>query len=90
MAEKELILHVDEALAERLRSAAGVMGESVESYARRALEAFAEDGGAWISEDWEEDLKALEAYDRDGIGRPADEVMAEFRASIVRHFDKRD
>lgn len=89
MAEKELILRVDEALAERLRSAAGAVGESVETYARRALEAFAEDGGTWISEDWEEDLKALEEYDRNGVGRPADEVMAEFRASIVRRFNKR-
>lgn len=84
MADGGMTLQIDEALTEQLRVAAAASGETVEEFARRALEMWSEDRGGW-----EEDIAAFEEYDRTGVGRPADEVMAEFRASIEAHFAKK-
>lgn len=47
MADGEMNLRIDEALADRLRAAAAAAGESVDVYARRALEAFSGDMPDW-------------------------------------------
>ena len=47
MADGGLTLTIDETLAQRLREAADSAGQSVEAYARQALEAFADDTADW-------------------------------------------
>jgi predicted transcriptional regulator len=47
MADGGLTLNIDEALAERLKVAAKAAGESIDDYARHALEAFAETPAEW-------------------------------------------
>ncbi len=47
MADGGMTLTIDETLAQRLRDAAQSAGESVETYARQALEAFAEGDVDW-------------------------------------------
>jgi predicted transcriptional regulator len=47
MADGGMTLNIDEALTQRLRDAAQSAGQSVEVYARQALEAFADDAVDW-------------------------------------------
>jgi len=47
MADGGMTLSIDEALTQKLRDAAQSAGESLESYARQALEAFADDAVDW-------------------------------------------
>jgi len=84
MADDGMTLKIDAELTERLRAAAEAAGESVESFATRALVLFSDDYPGW-----EEDLADLEDYDRTGVAEPAAKVMAEFRASVEAHFAKR-
>jgi hypothetical protein len=84
MADGSMTLEIDAELAERLRVAAEAAGESIESFARRALFLFSDDYPGW-----DEDLADLEEYDRTGVGEPAAKVMSEFRASVEAHFSKR-
>jgi hypothetical protein len=81
MADGELKLSIDEALAERLRAAADAAGESVQDYAINALRAAADD-------DWAEDYARVAEYEATGRSIPADQAMAEFRAAVLARFDK--
>ena len=82
MADGGLKLEIDEALAERLRSAAEASGESVEDFALQALRAAAD-------EDWAEDYARVADYEATGRFIPADQAMAEFRAALEARFAKK-
>jgi hypothetical protein len=82
MADGGLKLEIDEALAERLRSAAEASGESVEDFALQALRAAA-------AEDWAEDYARVADYEATGRFIPADQAMAEFRAALEARFAKK-
>jgi predicted transcriptional regulator len=71
MADGGLTLKIDEELAERLKVAAEAAGESVDDYARHALEAFAE-----APADWEEIDRIAEETVAKGDGIPWEEVKA--------------
>jgi len=85
MADDGMTLNIDEALARRLRDAAQSAGESVEVYARQALEAFsgADEG------DWDEALRRLEEFDRTGESVDAEEAFAAVRASLEKRLQQR-
>jgi predicted transcriptional regulator len=85
MADGGLTLNIDQALAEKLRNAARSVGESVEVYARQALEAFsgAEEG------DWDEAIRRLEEFDRTGESVSADEAFAAVRANLKKRYQLR-
>lgn len=76
MADGELILKVDEGLAQRLRQAADAAGEPVEVYARHALEAFAE--GEWPKAA----LASMAEYRRTGEYVGVEEAMDAFERKI--------
>ena len=85
MADGGMTLNIDEALAQRLRDAAQSVGESVEVYARQALEAFsgAEEG------DWDESIRRLEEFDRTGESVDAEEAFAAIRTNLKKRFKLR-
>ena len=82
MADGELILKVDEGLAQRLRQAADAAGEPVELYARHALEAFAE-------RDWSASRASFEEYQRTGESIGLEEALAEFERIAIEGPDRR-
>ena len=70
MADGELTLHIDADLAARLKSAAEANGESVEAYAKHALEVFADNGA-----DWAEDDRIAAETIANGDGIPLEDVL---------------
>ena len=82
MADGELTITIDAALAERLRAAAEAAGESVDVYVRHALETISDD-----PVDWAEDVRVAEAYDGDGVSFSVEEGLAVFDAAVKRRFD---
>ena len=76
MADGELILKVEEGLAQRLRQAADAAGEPVESFARQALEAVAE-------RDWSASIAAIEEYERTGESVGLEEAIKEFERLVI-------
>ena len=85
MADGGMTLNIDEPLAERLREAAKLAGQSVEVYARQALEAFAEDQ----DDRWAESIRRLEEYDRTGEYVDAEEALAKFRHDLEERLQQR-
>lgn len=69
-------IHVNADLAERLQVVADSSGISVEQLALKVLGQVAED-------DWAEDLRRLEEYDRTGVSIPKDEWMAGLREAVA-------
>lgn len=76
MADGELILKVDEGLADRLRQAADAAGQPVELYVRQALEAYAE--GEWPRAA----LASLAEYQRTGEYIGVEEAMDAFERKV--------
>lgn len=76
MADGELILKVDEGLAQRLRQAADAAGEPVETFALEVLEAAAE-------RDWSASITAIEEYERTGESVGLEEAIREFERIVV-------
>ena len=68
MADGDVTLRIDEALADRLRLAAEAAGQSLEAYARQALEAFSN------ADDWDEVDRICDETIARGDGVPLDEV----------------
>jgi len=82
MPDGGLKLEIGEALAERLRLAAQASGESLEDFARHALEAAAD-------EDWAEDYARVAEFEASGRFVPADRAMADLRAAVEARFAKK-
>lgn len=76
MADGELILKVDEGLAQRLRQAADAAGEPVETFALEVLEAAAE-------RDWSAARASFEEYQRTGESIGLEEAIAEFERLVI-------
>jgi len=75
MADGVLIITIDEALAGRLKLAADEAGETVESYARRVLDAAAD------GVDWAEIDRICDAAVTHG-GMPAEQALDRFAADV--------
>lgn len=75
MADGELTLTLDDETARRLRAAAEAAGVAVEAYAAELIT-----GG--LEEDWAEDLRRLEEYDRTGEYVSLEEASAFFRDAL--------
>lgn len=82
MADGELILKVDENLAQRLRQAADAAGEPVELYARHALEAYA-------GRDWSASKASYGEYLRTGEYVGVEEAMDAFERKIEERLASR-
>jgi predicted signal transduction protein with EAL and GGDEF domain len=69
-------IHVNADLAERLQAVADGSGLSAEQLALEVL-------GQVAGDDWAEDFRRLEEYDRTGVSIPKDEWMAGLRESVA-------
>lgn len=85
MADGGMTLNIDEPLAERLREAAKSAGQSVEVYARQALEAFAEDQ----DDHWAGAIRSLEEFDRTGESVSVEEAFSTFRHDLEERLRRR-
>lgn len=79
MADGELTLKLDDDTARRLQEAADAAGRPVADYAAELIV-----GGL---DDWTEDVRIAEAYDRDGVSYSIEEGLAVFDAAVKRRFD---
>ncbi|CAN5401093.1 hypothetical protein BH09PSE1_BH09PSE1_10710 [soil metagenome] len=69
-------IHVNAGLAERLQAVAEGSGMSVEQLALEVL-------GQVADEDWAEDSRRFEEYDRSGVSIPKEEWMAGLREAVA-------
>lgn len=81
MADGELILKLDDDTARRLQAAADAAGRPVADYAAELIS-----GG--LDEDWAEDLRIAEEYDRTGEYLSVEEGLAFFRATLDEQLAK--
>lgn len=82
MADGELILKLDEDTARRLQAAADAVGLAVESYAAALIS-----GG--LEDDWAEDVRAAQEYDRTGDYLSVEEGLTRFRLTFEEQLAKR-
>lgn len=69
-------IHLSADLAKRLEAVAGRSGLSVEQLALQVLDQVADD-------DWAEDFRRLEEYERTGVSIPKDKWMAGLRETVA-------
>jgi predicted DNA-binding protein len=79
MADGELTLKLDEDTARRLQEAADAAGRPVADYAAELIA-----GGL---DDWAEDVRIAEEFDRDGVSYTLQEGLAVFDAAAKRRVD---
>ncbi|MBS0361938.1 MAG: hypothetical protein JSR98_11185 [Proteobacteria bacterium] len=77
MADGELTLKLDDDTARRLQDAADAAGQTVAAYAS-SLIADRLSG----DDDWAEDERIVEEYDRTGVSYSVEEAMAAFDAAV--------
>ena len=81
MADGELTLKLDDETARRLQEAADAAGRSVGDYARGLIL------DSLDVDDWTEDLRIAEEYDRTGVSYSVEEGLAVFDAAVSRRLD---
>ncbi|MDB5429161.1 MAG: hypothetical protein JWP35_277 [Caulobacter sp.] len=79
MADGGMTLNIDEALAAKLKAAAASAGESVEDYARHALEVFADEQRDGVDPYDPAYLRALEKIAQDTVDQGTGVPLAEVR-----------
>nr|WP_309606996.1 hypothetical protein [Phenylobacterium sp.] len=87
MADGDLTLKLDDETARRLKDAAEAAGQSVDDF----LQVLIREGLAEASQDddWAEDIRILEDYDRTGVSYSVDEGLAVFDAAMKVHLARR-
>lgn len=78
MADGELILKLDDETARRLQEAADAAGRSVGDYVQALIREDLDD------DDWAEDERIAEEYDRTGVSYSVEEGLAAFDAAVSR------
>lgn len=76
MADGSLTLKLDDDTAARLKAAAEAAGESTEDFVLRAV-------ANALDDDWAEDRRIAEEYDRTGAFVPMDEALDRLDAKIA-------
>ena len=79
MADGGMVVELDEALAERLKTAAASAGKPALDYAVSLIL----DG---LDDDWVEDDRRFAEYERTGVSFDAKDALLEMRASLVAEF----
>jgi predicted transcriptional regulator len=82
MADGELTLKLDDETARRLKDAADAAGQSVGDYAGGLIRHSLED------DDWAEDVRIAEEYDRTGVSYSVEQAMSHFRAALHKRVKK--
>ncbi len=82
MADGELILKLDDDTARRLRAAADAVGRPVEAYAAELIS-----GG--LDDDWADEVRAAQEYDRTGEHLSVEEGLSIFRSAVEDQLAKR-
>jgi plasmid stability protein len=75
MADGELVLKLDDETARRLEAAAASAGQSVAAYATDLI-------AHGLADDWAEDLRRFEEYDRTGEYISLEEGLTFFRDAV--------
>ena len=75
MADSEVIVELDSALAGKVKVFAAAAGSDVESVVREAL--------SNLVDDWSMAVDRLAQYDRDGRSLDPETVLAEFQAAVA-------
>jgi hypothetical protein len=84
MADGDITIGIDSALADRLKAAAEASGETFDDYVRHALEAFSD-----VAADWAEDFARIREFEETGASVPAAEALDRFRTDVDARLDKR-
>ncbi len=83
MADGELTLKLDDDTVRRLKAAADAAGRSVDEHARALIS-----DGLGAEDDFAEDLRIAEEYDRTGVSYSVDESVAHFRQALLARVPK--
>jgi len=87
MADDGLTLELSAELSERVKAAAAVAGQTVQTCLETLIAGGLE--GDAHQDDWAEDEARWADYERTGISIPADIALAEFRDSLAKRFAAR-
>lgn len=83
MADGELTLKLDDETARRLKAAADAAGRSVDDYAAELIS-----DGLGGDDDFAEDLRIAEEFDRTGASYSVEESVAHFRKTLLARVPK--